>query len=132
MIVPDATQSLEDMPAKNRTLHGNAPDKAAVAILIIDIINDLEFPEGDQLLQHAVPMARAIAVLKQRAKQACVLVVYVNDNFGRCPSNFNSQVEQCLRDGVRGKPNTPRVNRLALEQMEQYCTPISGHRHNWI
>jgi nicotinamidase-related amidase len=92
------------MPAKNSTLHGNAPDKAAVAILLIDVINDLEFPEGDQLLQHAVPMARAIATLKERAKQACVPVVYVNDNFGRWQSNFKSQVEHCLQGGVRGKP----------------------------
>jgi nicotinamidase-related amidase len=92
------------MPAKNSTLHGNAPDKSSVAILLIDVINDLEFPQGEQLLEHAVPMARAIAALKQRARQARVPVVYVNDNFGRWQSNFNSQVEHCLRDGVRGKP----------------------------
>ena len=92
------------MPAKNPTLHGNAPDKSSVAILLIDVINDLEFPEGEQLLEHAVPMAKAIAALKQRARQAGVPVVYVNDNFGRWQSNFNSQVEHCLRDGVRGQP----------------------------
>jgi nicotinamidase-related amidase len=92
------------MPAKNPTLHGNAPDKAAVALLLIDVINDLEFPDGKNLLQHALPMARAIAALKHRAKQAGVPVVYVNDNFGRWQSNFNNQVEHCLRDGVRGQP----------------------------
>jgi nicotinamidase-related amidase len=92
------------MPAKNPTLHGNAPDKAAAALLLIDVINDLEFPEGDQLLRHALPMAKAIAALKQRAKQAGLPVVYVNDNFGRWQSNFNSQVEHCLTDGVRGRP----------------------------
>jgi nicotinamidase-related amidase len=92
------------MPAKNPTLHGNAPDKAKIALLLIDVINDLEFPEGEQLLEHAVPMARAIAALKHRAEEAHVPVVYVNDNFGRWQSNFHSQVEHCLRDGVRGKP----------------------------
>ena len=46
------------MPAKNEDLHGNAPDKSDVALLLIDVINDLEFPEGDQLLRHALPMAR--------------------------------------------------------------------------
>jgi nicotinamidase-related amidase len=92
------------MPAKNSTLHGNAPDKAAVALLLIDVINDLEFPEGDQLLRHALPMARATARLKRRAKEAGVPVVYANDNFGRWQSNFNNQVEHCLKDGVRGRP----------------------------
>ena len=31
------------MPAKNDDLHGNVPDKAEVALLLIDVINDLEF-----------------------------------------------------------------------------------------
>jgi nicotinamidase-related amidase len=92
------------MPAKNSDLHGNAPDKSAVALLIIDCINDLEFPEGEQLLRHALPMAREIRALKERAKRTGVPVIYVNDNFGRWQSNFNSQVEHCLNDGVRGQP----------------------------
>ena len=45
------------MASDNQDLHGNAPDKAEVALLLIDVINDLEFPEGDQLLRHALPMA---------------------------------------------------------------------------
>ena len=61
------------MPAENSDLHGNAPDKASVALLLIDVINDLEFPEADQLLPHAVQMARQIAALKRRIKQAELL-----------------------------------------------------------
>lgn len=92
------------MPAQNADLHGNAPDKSAVALLLIDVINDLEFSDGDKLLRFAVPMARQIAALKRRAVDAGVPVVYVNDNFGRWRSDFNAQVEHCLRDGVRGQP----------------------------
>jgi nicotinamidase-related amidase len=90
------------MPAKNPDLHGNAPDKSAVALLLIDVINDLEFDEGDRLLRSALPMADRIVALKARAKREGVPVVYVNDNFGRWQSDFNKQVEHCLRDGVRG------------------------------
>ena len=92
------------MPAKNEDLHGNAPDKSDVALLLIDVINDLEFPEGDQLRRFALPMAHRIAALKQRARQEGVPVIYVNDNFGRWRSDFNAQVEHCLKDGVRGQP----------------------------
>ena len=92
------------MPARNEDLHGNAPDKAAVALLLIDVINDLDFPEADQLLRFALPMARRLLALKRRAKAAGVPVVYVNDNFGRWQSDFNVQVEHCLNDGVPGKP----------------------------
>jgi len=92
------------MPAKNEDLHGNAPDKSDVALLLIDVINDLEFEEGDQLLKYALPMARQIAKLKARAKEGGIPVIYVNDNFGRWRSDFNAQVEHCLKDGVRGQP----------------------------
>jgi nicotinamidase-related amidase len=92
------------MPDKNADLHGNAPDKSPVALLLIDVINDLDFSEGDQLLCQALPMARRIAELKKRAAQAGVPVIYVNDNFGRWRSDFEAQVKHCLSEGVRGKP----------------------------
>src|SRR4051812_27579307 len=92
------------MPARNPDLHGSAPDKSAVALLLIDVVNDLDFPEADQLLRHALPMARRIAALKQKARRAGVPVVYVNDNFGRWRSDLNAQVRHCTADGCRGKP----------------------------
>jgi nicotinamidase-related amidase len=92
------------MPTKNEDLHGNAPDKSDVALVLIDVINDLEFEDGDQLLEHALPMARQIAKLKSHAKVRGIPVIYVNDNFGRWRSDFNAQVEHCLKDGCRGEP----------------------------
>lgn len=92
------------MPAKNPDLHGNAPDKSAVALLLIDLINDLEFPEGEQLLVQTLPIVPRIVELKRCCKTAGVPVIYVNDNFGRWQSNFNTQVEHCLKGGVRGQP----------------------------
>ena len=84
-------------------LHGNAPEKSEVVLLVIDVLNDLEFPDGDRLLEHMLPMARQLASLKH-AGAAGIPVVYVNDNFGRWRSDFSTQVEHCLHDGVRGKP----------------------------
>ena len=56
------------MPAKSDDLHGSAPDDAAVALLLIDVINDLEFDGGEALLAQALPVAARIAALKRRAK----------------------------------------------------------------
>jgi nicotinamidase-related amidase len=92
------------MPAKNEDLHGNVPDTAVVALLLIDVINDLEFENGQELLEHALPMARQIATLKRRAKAAGIPAIYVNDNFGRWQSDFNKLLKHCLEDDVRGKP----------------------------
>jgi nicotinamidase-related amidase len=92
------------MSGKDSDLHGNAPDSSAVALILIDVINDLEFSGSEQLLEHALPMARKIAELKRRAKRAKVPTIYVNDNFGRWRSNFHAQVDHCLNDGVVGEP----------------------------
>jgi nicotinamidase-related amidase len=91
------------VPAKNPDLHGNAPDKCSVALLLVDVINDLEFPGSDALVEPAVAMARRIAELKRRAKEAGIPVVYVNDNFGRWKSDFHRVVEHVLHDGVKGE-----------------------------
>ena len=85
------------MPARNRDLHGSAPDKCETALLIVDVINDLDFPEAKQLMRYAPAMARKLARLKERAKKADVPVVYVNDNFGRWRSDLQSLVEHCRK-----------------------------------
>ena len=90
------------MPGRNRDLHGSAPDKSETALLLIDVINDLDFPEADALLRYARPMARKLLGLKQRAKKAGIPVIYVNDNFGRWQSDFRRQVQHCLRNGSKG------------------------------
>lgn len=89
---------------KNGDLHGSVPDKAAIALILIDVINDLEFDGGEDLLRSALPMARAIAALKQRAKAAGIPVIYVNDNFGKWQADKNNLLEHCLQEEVRGRP----------------------------
>lgn len=85
-------------------LHGSAPDNHHTALLLIDVVNDFEFPRGDELFRQALPIAPNIANLKKRARAAGIPAVYVNDNFGRWQSNFDQIVSHCLNDGVRGEP----------------------------
>lgn len=85
-------------------LNGSAPDRASSVLVIVDVVNDLEFDGGEALLANALPMARELAALKAAAKRCGVPVVYVNDNFGRWRSDFRSHVRHCLEDGVRGQP----------------------------
>lgn len=63
------------------------------ALLIIDMLNTLEFPEWRSLLKHAVPAARSIAALKKRFRGP---VIYVNDNFGEWHSDQRKLFEACL------------------------------------
>jgi len=91
------------MSPTDETLYGNVPDKSKVALLLIDVINDLDFPGSRSLLRFAVPMARRLARLKTQARELGCPVIYVNDNFGRWRSDFQSQVKHCLGDGVPGR-----------------------------
>jgi nicotinamidase-related amidase len=104
------------MPDKNENLHGFVPDKSSVALLLIDVINDLEFPEAEDMLDEAVDMARSIAALKKRASELKIPTIYVNDNFGRWQSDFHGVVEHCRDDNVRGKP----VAELLAPQEKDY------------
>jgi nicotinamidase-related amidase len=86
---------------KNADLHGNAPDKSEIALIIVDVINDLDFPEAKQLARFIPALADNISRLKRRAKAARVPVIYVNDNFGRWRSDFRALIEHCRNGKAR-------------------------------
>jgi len=100
---------------KNADLHGSAPDKHEIALVLIDVINDFDFPGADQLLRYARPMARNLLRLKRRAYKAGVPVIYVNDNFGLWKSDFRRTLDHCERYG-RG----PDVVELLRPQENDY------------
>src|SRR3989440_8881461 len=104
------------MPAKNEDLHGSAPDKCETALLLIDVINDLEFPEATQMIDAAVKMARNLLRLKQRAGKAGVPAIYVNDNFGKWKSDFRRTIEHCSQSNVRGR----KVAKILRPDEEDY------------
>jgi nicotinamidase-related amidase len=91
------------MPRSSHDLHGSAPDKSEAVLLLIDVINDFDFEEGDELLKLALPVGRNIAELKKRATAAGIPSVYVNDNFGRWQSDFKKIVAHCSSDDAKGK-----------------------------
>jgi nicotinamidase-related amidase len=94
------------MPAvkKNPDLHGNVPDRCSVALVLIDVINDMEFADGEAVFANALPAAKRLSRLRNRAKEAGVPVIYVNDNFGKWRSDFRQQLGHVLEGGVRGQP----------------------------
>lgn len=91
-------------PGKQGDLHGSAPDNHHTALLLIDVINDFEFPRGNELFSQALPIAPNIVELKRRARAVGIPTLYVNDNFGRWQSNLDQLVNHCLNDAVRGRP----------------------------
>ncbi|MDQ6939536.1 MAG: cysteine hydrolase [Verrucomicrobiota bacterium] len=91
------------MPARNPDLHGSAPDKCETALVLIDVINDLEFPEAEEIIDDAIAMAKNLRRLAQRARKAGVPIIYVNDNFGRWRSDFRETIKHCGSRKSRGR-----------------------------
>ncbi len=104
------------MVSKDEPLDGKAPQNSKVALLLIDVVNDMEFPEGKGLRRHAEPAARRISALKRRAKALGIPVIYVNDNFGRWRSDFTALVRHCLEDGVCGEA----IVRMLMPDKDDY------------
>jgi nicotinamidase-related amidase len=78
-------------------------ERAPTALLLVDVINDMDFPGSDELVRQAEPMARRLAALKRRATAAGIPAIYINDNFGKWRSDFRHLVDHCTNDDVPGR-----------------------------
>lgn len=74
------------------------------ALVIVDVVNPLDFPAGGALLEQALPAVRRLARLKARLKGEGWAVVYVNDNFTHWRNDFRELVAICSRDDCVGAP----------------------------
>ena len=102
------------------------------ALLIVDMISDFEFHDGEKLCPHALAAAENIRDLKRRAKDHCVPVIYVNDNYGHWEEDFRSFAERIGSGSDRGRRITellaPDENDLYILKPQRsgfYETPLS-------
>lgn len=83
--------------------NGCAPDRAPTVLILLDLINGFDFPEGEELYRRALPMADRLAQLKARCREHGIPSIYVNDHFGRWRSDFSALVEESQQEGFRGR-----------------------------
>jgi nicotinamidase-related amidase len=76
------------------------------ALLLIDVINTLDFPGAEELVRESRALSGRIARLAARARSAGVPVVYVNDNFGRWRSDWRQVIDVCLAESSAGREMT--------------------------
>lgn len=79
------------------------------ALLIIDVLNDLEFPGGDKVLPRALKLTAPLATFRRHAHHRGVPVIYVNDNFGHWRSSFTDVYAYCTRKSSRGRAVAKRL-----------------------
>lgn len=101
------------------------------ALLIVDMINTLDFPEGKDLLEYALPVAANIAKLKARFKKKKLPVIYVNDNFDLWTSDWKAVYQKCSSHKSLGrklaetlKPDDDDYFVLKPKHSGFYLTPL--------
>ena len=116
---------------RNDDLHGNAPDRSIAVLLLIDVINDLDFPENENLVRRSEELSQNILKLKQRCREAGIPAIYVNDNRGRWRSEMCAVVRECLRPDAPGRtmvqklaPNADDYVVLKPKHSAFYATPL--------
>jgi nicotinamidase-related amidase len=73
------------------------PEKTA--LLVIDVINSYDFEDAERLAHSAREAVPHTAALLDRAREADIAVVYVNDNYGA----WNSSVDDLVAKALRGE-----------------------------
>ncbi|MFQ3544279.1 isochorismatase family cysteine hydrolase [Halobacillus rhizosphaerae] len=76
--------------------------KQDTALIIIDMINKMEFDGGEDLLDNTLQMTENLQNLKSLAKDKNLPVIYVNDNFGLWQDNVSDLISECRKG--QGKP----------------------------
>ena len=82
-----------------------APDTSLdhSALLIIDMISDFGFPDGDKLAAEAGKAVDNMAKVRQLFRGKERPVIYVNDNFKQWTRDFHDLVEWARRPDSRGR-----------------------------
>jgi nicotinamidase-related amidase len=104
-------------------LHGNVPDQSQVVLLLVDVINDLSFPDNKDLVRRSVALAKSIVKLKKRCKKLGIPAIYVNDNRGRWRSDISAVLRHCLRPQSPGRGMT----KLLVPEADDYIVLKPKH-----
>jgi nicotinamidase-related amidase len=90
----EATQRYR-MSAANDAPVIDKPAPGGVGLLLLDVINTLDFEGAEALAPSALDASETIARLRDQADKLSVPVIYVNDNYGHWGSDKEKLVDMC-------------------------------------
>jgi isochorismate hydrolase len=90
--------------------------RSRMAVLILDLISDYQYPDAHTILPAARRLCSQIAQLKARARRCGIPVIYVNDTRGHWESDQRKFVERCLH----ASPRAAQIVRALLPESNDY------------
>jgi nicotinamidase-related amidase len=116
--------------------NGFTSDRSAVsspreALLLIDLITDFDFEDGDRLFESTRGVVENITRLKERARQAGSPVIYVNDNFRKWDEDLTGLISRIKSKSEKGseilqsiEPSENDFYVLKPQRSGFYATPL--------
>jgi len=77
--------------------------QAQVALLVVDVINDLNFEGNEYIVKQSKVIAPKIKALCDTCRERKVPVIYCNDNWNQWQSRLDNIIEHCTADSSQGK-----------------------------
>src|SRR5262245_4005840 len=78
--------------------------RSKAALLLIDVVNPMDFAGAAPLLEAALEAARSIRWLKSHCRKSGIPAIYVNDNFDCWHLGFEDLVAKLRGQSVPGRP----------------------------
>ncbi len=88
----------------------------STGLLLIDVVNPLDFPEAEALAPRALAAACVIRNLRQEADRLGVPVIYVNDNYG----HWTSERERIIAEIRAATPEAEKLAALLAPRPQDY------------
>lgn len=73
-------------------------DKIHPALLIIDMINNFDFPEGPALAKKTLQIVEPIKKLKEHFNQEGLPVIFINDHYNLWKADMDKIIEYCRNE----------------------------------
>lgn len=95
---------------QSETIRKKRKDKSpSTAILLVDVINDLQFPNGHKFKKSFTEMTKKLEPLLEQARRHSVPIIYVNDNWGKWRSDIEAQIRHATREQSVNRDNVLRI-----------------------
>jgi len=102
---------------------GEKKTSSHVALLLVDVVNDLSFEGNETIVQRGKEMAPKVKKLAEECRNRDIPVIYCNDNWSQWRSNWDNIMEHCVSEKSAGR----EMSKLLLPEKDDYIVIKPKH-----
>eukprot|EP01111_Echinosteliopsis_oligospora_P014036 TRINITY_DN5198_c0_g1_i1.p1 TRINITY_DN5198_c0_g1~~TRINITY_DN5198_c0_g1_i1.p1 ORF type:complete len:246 (-),score=61.53 TRINITY_DN5198_c0_g1_i1:471-1208(-) len=122
--VEDTSQKHTKIPQQNIAGEDGEKKKGShVALLLVDVVNDLSFEGNETIVKRGKEMAPRVKKLAAECRSRDIPVVYCNDNWSQWRCNWDGIIDHCLSSDSAGR----EMSQMLLPEKEDYIVIKPKH-----